>query len=112
MLDGQIADATASVEHAGRGKGIRRAGVEAGRARAAMKPGMGRVGRQFEIEEQRSEKEITTAMLVDEHRVFADPAEPRSPREIAALTAARYPRPLVRDTLADKSGPSTEVLSA
>ena len=56
MLDGQVGDAAPRIEPVGRGKGIGRAGVEAGAAGAAM-VALRRVGRQLERREDRAEEQ-------------------------------------------------------
>src|SRR5205807_8516307 len=80
---GQVTDALAGVEPAGAGEGVRRAGVQAGGAGAAVARLVRRVGLQIQVEQQGAEEEIAAAVLVDEHGVFADPAETGPAGEVA-----------------------------
>src|SRR5207244_5127904 len=88
-----------SIEHARSGKRIGRASIKTGGARPAVKSGVRRVRRQIQIEQERAEKVIAAAVLVDQHRVLADPAEPGPPREIALPEGSRIdhrPAPTIR----------------
>src|SRR5262245_44568692 len=48
-----------------------------------METGVRQIRLKITIEKQRAEEEVTTTMLVDEHRILADPAEPGSAGEVA-----------------------------
>ena len=74
VLDREVGDAAARVELVGRGKGVGRAGVEAGAARAAMVR-FRRVRRQFRGGEDRAEEEPRAEVAADEVGVLALPAE-------------------------------------
>src|SRR5262252_4517219 len=82
VLDGQVRDAPARVQHVGRDEGLRRAGVEAGAtASAAIGERLvyveGRRGQEHPDEEPRPE------IGMEQHGVLADPAEPRPRGQVA-----------------------------
>src|SRR5207249_2940257 len=83
QLNGQVANAAARVEHSRLGEGLRGAGLQAGRAGAAVAACVRRVRFQFNIEQQGPEKEETSYSLVQKHRILAEPAEASAAREVA-----------------------------
>ena len=96
MLDREGTDAPVRIENPRLGKGVRRAGIETSGAGAAVIDRQRRVGGQHEVGEDRREKEVTAGVRRDQHRVLADPAEPREPCEIAFGQRGRIddtPRP-------------------
>src|SRR5260370_36411475 len=82
-------DAPPRIETSGRWKRGGRAGVQARGAGSEMARRVRRVGRQSEIDEQGAEEEIAAESLVQQHRVLADPAEPRAPGEVALQQRGR-----------------------
>src|SRR5262245_39967722 len=54
-----------------------------------METSVGHIGLEIAIEEQRAEEEVTASVLVNEHRVLADPAEPSAPGKIALKQRGR-----------------------
>ncbi|MBY0491115.1 MAG: hypothetical protein K2R93_14830 [Gemmatimonadaceae bacterium] len=88
MLDGEIADAPVCIEHARRREGAGGAGVEAAGAGAAAIGVEGGTDLERELEQQRGEKEMGAGPRRDEHRVLAEPAEPRALGEIALQNGA------------------------
>ena len=100
VFDRKRADAPAGVEHTRLHEGAGRTGVEAGRAGAAVVHLDWRVGREFEVGQQRRQKKETARAWVDQHRVLAEPAEAGEPGKVslrqrrridhAASAAARH----------------------
>ena len=80
VLDREVGDAAARVEPVGRGKGVRRAGVEAGAAGAAMIR-LRRVWRKLEVGQDRAEKEPGAEFARYEIGVLALPADAGARRE-------------------------------
>ena len=83
ILDRDRAQAPIGVEHPRFDEGGGRAGVEAGRAGAAVvhleRCARGQVG----VGEQHGQQKITAGRGIDEHRVLAKPAEAGEPAELA-----------------------------
>src|SRR5262245_10568286 len=75
MLDGEVRDAARGVEHAWLDERVRRAGVQASRARAAAVGLERRVGFERDVDEEDAEKKERAFIRVDEVGVLADPAE-------------------------------------
>src|SRR5258708_20224418 len=67
----------------GGGKGIRRAGVEAGAARAAAIRLERQVGLERRVAEHDADEGERADARIDQHRVLADPAEPRARGQLA-----------------------------
>jgi len=78
----QIANALAGIQNAGGWKGICGTLIQASCAGPAMLSLMRFIGMQFHIRQQRAQHHIAAAMLVDKHRVLADPPQPRPSGEI------------------------------
>ena len=76
MLNGQIADAAARVQHEGAWEGVGRAGAQATRTTAtgcALQRAV--VFIEFQTGQEFAEKEVTATTRVDEHGVLAEEAE-------------------------------------
>ncbi len=82
MFHGEVTDAAPCVENVGFHQGGGRAGVETGRAVAAV-VGDGFIGREFDIGEESTEKELGAEPAVEKHGVLADPTETRPGRPLA-----------------------------
>jgi hypothetical protein len=78
VLDRQVGDAPATVEHARFGEGARGTGVEAACAAAAAIRLEGRVQSELEVGEHACKEEERPAPRVDQHGVLPDPAEART----------------------------------
>ena len=89
QLDGQVADAAPRVELIGRDERVGRTGVQARGAGAAVVGREGRVGLEREIEQQGAEEEIAAQLLVDQHRVLAEPAQAGPAGEVALQQRGR-----------------------
>jgi len=83
QLDRQVTDAPPAVELVWPDECVGRAGVEAASTRAAVVGGVRLVVIQFEVGEQRAQKDPTAQPLVDEHGVLADPTDAGQSREVA-----------------------------
>src|SRR5882762_5798960 len=83
MLDGQVRNAAPGVEHVRCGKGIRRAGVEAGAAGAAAIGVERQVGCELRVGEHDADEGERAAARIDQHRILADPAQSRARGELA-----------------------------
>ena len=88
MLDGEVRDAPAGVEHVGRHEGLGGAGVETGAARAAAIR-QRRIALELGGGQQHADEEPRPEARPQQHRVLADPAEARPRREIALEHGAR-----------------------
>src|SRR5262249_43329658 len=74
MFDGEIGDAAAGIDAVGRGKGLGRAGIEAGAALATM-VGLGPVVRQLSGKQEFAEEQPGAELARDEVGVLALPAQ-------------------------------------
>src|SRR5499427_5273868 len=82
VLDGQVRDAPARVQHVGRDEGLRRAGVEAG-ATASAAIGERLVYVEGRRSQEHSNEEPRPEVGMKQHGVLADPAEPRPRGQVA-----------------------------
>src|SRR5260370_12930748 len=86
------------------GKGMRRAGVEAGAARAAAIRLERQVGLERRVAEHDADEGERADARIDQHRVLADPAEPRACGQLALGYGTRVPvapRPSAGNATAD-----------
>ena len=75
QLDREITDAPRRIEHVGLRKRIRRTSIQASSTRPAMIGLMRRVVRQFNVGQQRSQKEPAAFVAIEQQRVLSNPTQ-------------------------------------
>ena len=75
MLDGEVGDTAARIEHEGRDKGLGWTDCHATSAAAAVLGLLWRAGRQWDIGIDLAKKKPGTCRLVNQHGVFRNPSE-------------------------------------
>ena len=84
MLNGQVGQATPRVDDSGADDAVCRAGIHTGCASStSIGCGFGQVFWQGDVEEQLGDKAKGTQLGVNQHAVFADPAQVGALREVA-----------------------------
>lgn len=82
VLDREVADAPAGIEHPRRHERLRGTRIQAPRAAPAPVRLERCIHRQRHIHHQRSEKEERPLLRIDQHGILPEPPQPRAPREI------------------------------